>query len=79
MKVYKVLRRREADGRDKPFWDETGWKIFQRDDGRLSMLDQRTGEWYSVFEQEARDDQREAPKAKPAAEPQKDFDDDIPF
>lgn len=72
-KIYIAKRRRE-DNNGKVYWDETGLKVFEKQDGRLSLFDGRTGEWYSLFEPKQKEDQQVAPQDSGSP-----FNDDIGF
>lgn len=82
VKMYAVKHR----GDEKPngeghYWDETGLTLFvkQTDDGpRLWIKDGRTGQNYSCFRIERKQDggQQQRPRQQPQ---QGGFEDDIPF
>jgi hypothetical protein len=61
--VYKAKKRKEIEGREKPFWVDVGFTVIRYDkDGqsRLSLIDERTGESYALFKFESRDDRAQS-------------------
>lgn len=66
--IYDVVRRREIEGRDKPYWDNIGMVLIEKE-GKYYLVDNRTGEKYYCFERKKRDMQST----------KGDFNDDIPF
>ena len=55
MAVYDVVRRREVEGRDKPYWDNVGMVVIEKE-GKLYLIDNRSGEKYYVFAREKREE-----------------------
>lgn len=74
-KIYYAKRRREDD-EGNVYWDETGFKLLVKDDGKMSLFDGRTGEWFSLFEPRPRQADDQSPSQQSPAPSQ---DDDIPF
>ena len=59
MKVYKAKRKKTIEGRDKPIWVDVGFTMLQGEwEGRTTykLIDERTGEGYSLFILEKRED-----------------------
>ena len=82
MKVYICKRGRDGDG--KTYWDDVGLKVLIRDDGRVSVFDARTGNFYPAFEPKAREDddrQQQAPAQQQTRQPTQaePLNDEIPF
>ena len=87
MKVFSAKRRREKDG--SVYWDETGFKVFQKTDGKMSIFDGRTGEFFPLFDQSqgkggksastGNSDNQGSGRASAPPPESSDFDDDIPF
>lgn len=76
MKVLTAKIKRDDD----KYWEDTGLKVFIKDDGKVSIKDARTGEWYQCFEPRKREDDGGKPEgggASPRYE--EDFDSSIPF
>jgi hypothetical protein len=71
MKVMHCKRKEERDG--KTYWMDIGLTVFIKEDGKVSVKDNRTGEFYPAFEPKPRDDAPQAPSR--AADPS----DMIPF
>jgi len=75
-KKYRICARLEIDG--KTVWPDTGMVLSQRDDGKMTLYDPRTGQSYFAFEKEPRPaSQQQAPQQQ--QKPNDPFDDDIPF
>lgn len=69
MKVYQAKIKRDDD----KYWNDVGLTVFMKDDGKVSIKDARTGEFYQCFEPKKRED---APQQSQA--PADDFSDEIP-
>ena len=51
MKLY-VVKKHRADQNDpdgKGFWEETGYKIFDKGNGKFSLYDSRVDTYYQAF------------------------------
>lgn len=62
LKVLKGKRKKMLDGREKPIWEDVGFTVLIGDyEGKTtySLIDERSGEKYYLFEQ--RFEKREAP------------------
>lgn len=62
MEVFRACHKRIVEGREKPFWDDTGLKLLVGEwEGRPSytIVDGRTGEKFSCFQVEKREDNRQ--------------------
>ena len=70
MKIYHCKRKEERNG--NTYWQDIGLSVFVKDDGKVSVKDNRTGEFYPAFEPKPRTEQPQA--ASGAYEG-----DDIPF
>jgi hypothetical protein len=58
MKVLRGKRKKMVEGRDKPVWNDVGFTLLIGDwEGRTTytLVDERTGEKYSMFENRPRD------------------------
>lgn len=49
MRKFRVCAKQEGKN-GKAYWPEIGMTLFLKDDGKMSLLDARTGQFYSVFE-----------------------------
>jgi hypothetical protein len=68
---FKVLHGsipREDEKSGKTFWDSVGFTAFLAEDGKLSMVDARSGKKIYFFEREQNQDQRPAQKPKATAD-----------
>lgn len=74
----KVLQAKVKRDNDK-HWSDVGLVVFLKDDGKVSIKDARTGEFYQCFEPRKREDSTDAPQSENPAPKGNDFDDDIPF
>mgnify|MGYP001818953580 CR=1 FL=1 len=75
VKVYKAKVKKEWNG--KNLWVDVGYTVFLKDDGKMNLLDERTGTSYYLFNagDRKKKDEPEAHVATPA-DP---LDQDIPF
>ena len=58
MEVLRAKRKKVIEGREKPIWQDVGFTLLIGDwQGRTTytMIDERTGEKYSMFKQEKKE------------------------
>ena len=71
MEVLRGKKKKVIEGREKPIWQDVGFTLLIGDwQGRTTytLIDERTGEKYSMFKQEKKvwdQDSRPAPEAVP--------------
>jgi single-stranded DNA-binding protein len=85
-KRWNLLRRGDEKPNGGFYWEQTGFVLIgkrsEEGEARFYLKDQRTGELYSAFEQqsrEERDKQQQQRQPKPEPEKTEEYDDDIPF
>jgi len=64
MRVFKAKKKKQLDGRDKPLWIDVGFTMLQGEyDGRetYTLIDERTGEKYSLFAIERKQEPSQQP------------------
>ena len=60
MRIFRGKRKKVIEGRDKPLWIDVGYTMLVGDyQGRetFSLIDERTGEKYNLFEVEKKQEQ----------------------
>ena len=83
MRILRGKKKKTIEGRDKPLWLDVGFTVLIGDyQGRetFTLIDERTGERYNLFESEKRDNSGGSVQSFTAADPVPATDKgDVPF